>query len=224
VKWVIGFQGPKARVENIISFIPEFVVQATIGYQGRNKNTAVDSMRLSLVAPPFIDTTFLIQLRGRDRNFPSVFRLSGSGIPWGLSLEGCSSCDSSMYLEAKETHFNTLSITCRSCGGSGTAERPECWNADMISAKRNVWMVAIPDQGPVPIKWTNIEKCGTPLGDDVKHSSQITAVRTPHLIADCNSDDGVLIDLLILQGCFYLPGVQRGWMRHRPMHWTTTLF
>ena len=142
MKWVVSFSSAKVHIDVLLSFIPEFVVQAMMGFHSGQKNTAFDSIRRSLLTPPlsFRTGVILIETRGRSRTFPSIFHISlkSQVRPWGLSLACCSGCGFDHYLNCDPI---SGSIICLNCDSTGVVERPQTWQVDVASqVKQEFWV------------------------------------------------------------------------------------
>lgn len=188
MKWVVSFSSAKVDIDVLLSFIPEFVVQAMMGFYSGQKNTAFDSIRRSLLTPPlsFRTGVILIELRGRSRAFPSIFHISlkSQGKPWGLSLACCSGCGFDHYLECD---FLSGSITCINCGSTGVAERPKTWKVDVASqVGQEFWVTTAPNQGPLPIQWESVRTQHHSCGRDTEAGQTIQAVRFFPLLFDAS--------------------------------------
>jgi hypothetical protein len=77
VKWIVGFSKPTTNAEKSLSFIPEFIVQASLGYQIGRKNRVLDSIGLSLLAPPLL---YHFELFGQHVTFPRFRKFSENRI------------------------------------------------------------------------------------------------------------------------------------------------
>lgn len=142
MKWVVSFSSAKVHIDVLLSFIPEFVVQAMMGFHSGQKNTAFNSIRRSLLTPPlsFRTGVILIETRGRSRTFPSIFHISlkSQVRPWGLSLACCSGCGFDHYLNCDPI---SGSIICLNCDSTGVVERPQTWQVDVASqVKQEFWV------------------------------------------------------------------------------------
>ena len=160
VKWIVGFSNPTINVEQYLSFIPEFIVQASLGYQLGRQNRALDSIGLSLLAPPlcFMTGVFLIQLRGPRRTVPSLFSISVKmpSSPWGLSLADCPRCRCNWYMKTDQCDNGpSTDVTCYGCSSSGTAERPQNWEIQLVSLgiSQQVWIGTLPQPASIIINW-----------------------------------------------------------------------
>jgi hypothetical protein len=175
VKWVVSFSSTMVPIDALLSFIPEFVVQAMMGFHSSRKNTAFDSIRHSLLTPPlsFRTGVILIETRGRSRTFPSIFHISlkSQVKPWGLPLACCPGCGFYHYLDCDPI---SRSVICSNCDSTGVVERPQTWQVDVVNqVRQEFWVGTLPNQGRLPIQWIGI--------------------RTPHYSCDGGTEAGQTI-------------------------------
>jgi len=188
VKWVVGFSNPTINAEKYLCFIPEFIVQASLGYQLGRKNRVLDSIGLSLLHPPlcFMTGVFLIQLRDSSRTVPSVFNISVKRprSPWGLSLSDCPRCQCNWYLKADQLHNDcSVDVICYGCSSTGSAERPMNWEIHLVSLGKSqqVWIGTLPQQASLAITWETTS--GILSKDRPRNNTKIHAV----CFQSCNS-------------------------------------